>query len=278
MKLIEYGMPVNGLFQEDACTYNRLLTPLAMAAEQCRTEIVRQFLNVPGVNVNESGSHQETALHLAIMSKNIQTVNLLLAQDGILVDTRSETGRTPLSLAVSGGDAEIVRLLLAKGPLVDPDTRSNRGWSPLFIAVEHRVGAKIVKLLLDTGRVDVNFVDPDTRFTPLIVAIKNNLPDEVRLLVSHPDIDPNLTAHNNQVVPIVMAASRGHTEIVRILLSHPATDPDRAFLTRSRALLQAHLWGHEDIVRMLLADERVGQESRQLLEGQRILFQSCSWL
>ncbi|TFA98997.1 Ankyrin repeat and protein kinase domain-containing protein 1 [Trichoderma ghanense] len=279
MKLIEYGMPVNELFQEDAYKYKRLLTPLAMAAEQGRTEIVRQLLNVPEINVNVICAYEKTALHHAVISRNVEIVNLLLAQEGILIDAKCDAGLTPLSLAVSGGNADIVRLLLAQGPLVDPDSRSNRGWSPLFIAVEHEVDAEVVKLLLDTGRVDVNFIDPVSRFTPLIVAVQNNLPDIARLLVSHPTIDPNLGAHNNQVVPIATAASRGFTEIVRILLSHPQTDPDRAIMARSRAILQADIWGHEEIVSMLLADGRVGQESRQLLQGQRILSQKpCAWL
>lgn len=270
MKLTEYGMPVNDLFQENAGKSKRLLTPLAMAAEQGRTEIMRQFLDVPGVDVNVRCAFQETALHHAIMSRNLQTVSLLLAQEGILVDARSDTGLTPLSLAVSRGNAEIVRRLLAQGPLVNPDSRSDRGWSPLYIAIDHQVDAEIVKLLIDTARVDVNFIDPVSCSTPLIAAATNNLPDIAQLLVSHPDIDPNLGAHNNQIVPIATAAARGHTEIVRILLSHPQTDPDKAIMPRSRALLQADIWKREEIVGMLLADERVGEESRQLLKGQRI--------
>jgi ankyrin repeat protein len=270
-KLIEYGMPVNELFQELASRCNRMLTPLAMAAEQGRAEIVRQFLNVPGIDVNVRCAYQETALHHAIMSRSLETISLLLAQESILADARSDTGLTPLGLAVSGGHAEIVRLLLAQGPLVDPDSRTDRGWSLLYIAVDHQVDAEVVKLLIDTGRVNVNFIDPTSRFTPLIAAVTKNLPNIARLLVSHPDIDPNLGAYNNQIVPIATAAIRGHTEIVRILLSHPQTDPDRAILPRSRALLQADIWRREEIVEMLLADGRVGEESRALLKGQRIL-------
>ncbi|KAH0497438.1 hypothetical protein TgHK011_004739 [Trichoderma gracile] len=272
MKLIEFGMPVNQLFQEAAGERSRLLTPLAMAAEQGRIEIVRQFLNVPEIDVNVRCAYQETALHHAVMSRSLETISLLLAQEGILVDARSDTGLTPLGLAVSGGNAEIVRLLLAQGALVDPDSRTDRGWSLLYIAVDHQVDAEVVKLLIDTGRVDVNFIDPTSHFTPLIAAVTKNLPDIARLLVSHPDIDPNLGAHNNQIVPIATAAIWGHTEIVRILLSHPQTDPDRAILPRSRALIQADIWRREDIVELLLADERVGEETRQLLKGQRFLF------
>ena len=55
-----------------------------------------------------------------------------IGQITIDTDNKDETGRTPLSWAAAGGHEAIVKLLLDTGK-VDVDTRDNAGWTPLVV-------------------------------------------------------------------------------------------------------------------------------------------------
>ena len=104
-----------------------------------------------------------TPLSWAAENGHEAVVKLLLAQDTVDSDSKSNGGRTPLSWAAVNGHEAVVELLLAQ-VRVDPDPKSNSGWTPLSLAA--RQGhSDVVKLLLakyeENGIVlhdkDVNF-------------------------------------------------------------------------------------------------------------------------
>ncbi|KAL7947988.1 ankyrin repeat-containing domain protein [Trichoderma barbatum] len=221
-KFMEYGVPVN---HPIPVSRDERMTPLALAAQRGSIEIVRHLFTLPGVDWNWANRHQETPLHKAIQWDQTETARLLLTHEEVLVNAENIEGWTALVFAATQGNVEVVELLLAMDS-VNPDHRSIRGRSPLIIAADWANSAEVVKLLLDTGRVDVNLVAPDIPQTPLIAAVLANQPEIVKLLVAHPDIDVNLSPHGCPT-PISRAAEEGRYYMVEVLLAHPDIDPDK---------------------------------------------------
>ncbi|UKZ74352.1 hypothetical protein TrVFT333_002017 [Trichoderma virens FT-333] len=267
-KFLEYGVSVKYMIPHNE---NGRVTPLWLAAKRGSINIVRHLLTLPDVDWNWGNRFNEGPLHTAIQYGQRGLAHLLLTHEDVQVNAENIGGWTALVFAVAEGEDEIVERLLAMDS-VDPDHRTTTGRSPLFIAADWGRSAEVVKLLLDTGRVDVNLIPPNTPVTPLIAAIVANRPEIVELLVAHPDIDVNL-APAGSASPIGIAAEEGNPEIVEILLEHPDTDPDRRDDSNEVPLFRAANRQHEDIVSLLLADDRVGQESRRRLEWQREMIQ-----
>jgi ankyrin repeat protein len=64
-----------------------------------------------------------------------EVVELLLASNGVHVDSKNTNGRTPLSWAAGKGNYAAVKLLLTKDG-IDPDSKDKDGWTPLSWAKE----------------------------------------------------------------------------------------------------------------------------------------------
>jgi ankyrin repeat protein len=69
--LINYGAPING-------AKNATITPLIRATQLEKTDFVRIYLDVPGINVNQLDSSGESALIHAVKKNNLEIVNLLI--------------------------------------------------------------------------------------------------------------------------------------------------------------------------------------------------------
>jgi ankyrin repeat protein len=85
-------------------------------------------------------------------------VKLLLATNGVELDSKDNTGRTPLAWASDNGHEVVVKLLLAKDG-VDPDLENKYGRTPLSWAAANGHEA-VVKLLLES-----HGIDPDPKHT-----------------------------------------------------------------------------------------------------------------
>jgi glycerophosphodiester phosphodiesterase len=94
-------------------------------------EIIQHLLAYP-IDVNYKHYNDETALYLAVRSRRLEYVTILLAQpnknDEIEMDTPEAVhGRTPLILASVNGDLPVVELLLREG--ADPKVQDLFGWT-----------------------------------------------------------------------------------------------------------------------------------------------------
>ncbi|KAL9488088.1 hypothetical protein ACSS6W_000365 [Trichoderma asperelloides] len=195
-------------FVESGASVNMVVTdrtPLMTAITFCSVDIVRYLLTLPDVDWNRRSIHHGmSALHAA-MACPTEITGLLLKCKDVLIDERTEWERhTALHYASEKNMASEAKIVLDRG--ADPDARNHRGWSPLNFAAA-RGNAEMVRLLLDTGRVDVN-VNPEDGQPPLAAAAVKGYKDVFDLLISHPDIDIEITLscdytkkHINEISP-----------------------------------------------------------------------------
>lgn len=161
-------------------------TPPMEAIIHGSVEIVRYLLTHPEVDWNRRSIHHgTTALRYAAMTCSTEITRLLLACNNVLVDEKApRLEETALHYASRNNMAVEAKLMLDRG--ADPDARNRQGWSPLNFAAS-RGNSEIVRLLLDTGKVDVN-VNPEGGQPPLAAATIGEYCEIVDMLISHPEI------------------------------------------------------------------------------------------
>lgn len=131
-----------------------------------------------GANLNASTGFGRTALHQAVVDRNVPALELLLSQ-GANINQRDHTGRTPLHLAIDLRKEDIFKILLHNG--ADVNSRDYRWQSPLHSAVRQNCLSS-VRLLLKHGA-NVNSRDINNQ-TPLHLIRKSNVQILKELLFS----------------------------------------------------------------------------------------------
>ncbi|KAL7804902.1 ankyrin repeat-containing domain protein [Trichoderma aethiopicum] len=242
-----------------------------------------------------------TGLHLAAYFGLEETVRALSASHD--PDVRDSEGRTPLWYAAQNGHKAVVQLLLdtktvdvngkhldRHPPLYEASENGHeavvelllkqagiradgigREGTPLWIAA-YKGHVNIVKMLLESDDVDINFRSSYSGQTPLSKAAEKGHKAVVDLLLAQPDINPNsrppprvLTPMEGYgcdraegyVSPLSLAAENGHEEVVRQLLAHPGIDPNCRPChfgdMDGTPLWLAARHGHDGVVKLLLA-------------------------
>ncbi|UZP32261.1 hypothetical protein NXS19_000077 [Fusarium pseudograminearum] len=175
-------------------------------------------------------------------------------------------GLTPLAWASESGNDLVVKLLIDTGK-VDLDYQNKQGETPLLLAARRGYDT-VVKKLLDTGNVDPNAsnVRGDT---PLLVAIYRNHVAVVKLLLETGKADPNVKKEVFEdswigQTPLIYAAQKGYLESVRLLLDSDGLDINFRDKHGGTACEWAFIKGHKEIYN-LIAD-RLDKELREDLE------------
>jgi ankyrin repeat protein len=133
------------------------------------------------------------------------------------VGQRDFSGRTPLSWAAASGQEAAMKLLLDTGK-VDIDSKDNNGQTPLSYAAWNGREAAM-KLLLDTGKVDIDSKDNKGR-TPLSLAAANGQEAIVQRLL---DINAEVNSQGGYFSnPLQAASYAGYSEIVQLLIDNGA--------------------------------------------------------
>ncbi|KAH7462318.1 hypothetical protein FOMA001_g18690 [Fusarium oxysporum f. sp. matthiolae] len=220
---------------------------------QGQEAVVKLLLATEGVGVDSKDEYGKTPLSLAATFGNEATVKLLLETEKVDVDSKDETGRTPLFLAAEDGHEAIVKLLL-ETEKVDMDSKNKDGWTPLSFAAANGHEA-IAKLLLETKKIDVDSKDEHGR-TPLSWAAGEGHEDIVKLLLETEKVDVDLKDTYGQT-PLSIAAAYGHEAIVKLLLATECVDVDSKDEHGVTPLSLAAGYGYEAIVKLLLATEAV---------------------
>jgi len=132
-----------------------------------------------------------TRLHLAAYF-GVQEALSALLNNTVEADAKNTKRQTPLSYAASNGHEGVVKLLLNTGK-VDVDLKDTKyGWTPLSWASENG-HEDVVKLLLDTGKVDADSKSNSGK-TPLWWASTKGYEGIVKLLLGMGKININTKA------------------------------------------------------------------------------------
>jgi hypothetical protein len=170
---------------------------------------------------------------LALASED--TVRLWDATTGSLQKTLNDAkdcphDRTPLSWAAENGDTDVVKLLLDTGE-VDVDAKNvQNGRTALSYAAESGHVA-VVKSLLETGRVDVDAKDRQNRRTALSYAAQNGHEAVVKLLLNTGKVDVDIKDIQHGRTALLYASENGHEAVVKLLLESGKIDAERTTLS-----------------------------------------------
>ncbi|KAI9706911.1 MAG: hypothetical protein M1820_004690 [Bogoriella megaspora] len=158
--------------------------------------------------------------------------------------------KTPLCWASQYGNEAIVNLLLSTGKVnIEPDTRQ----SPFVLAIKNW-HTSIVELLFETGKVDINREDLEYFKTPLCWAAECGNEMVVDMLL---DTSQVVIESHRKHSPFSLAIRHGHTSIAELLYQTGRVDVNKEDGYRQRPLSLAVRTGNNAIVQLLLDTGKV---------------------
>jgi ankyrin repeat protein len=170
----------------------------------------------PGVILDPpAGGSGPAPLHAAVRHSQMEMVKYLLSvgadPNALAVDG------APLHIAAALGHVTAMKLLL-RGD-ADPNVEMSDGATPLHVAAD-KGHAEALKVLVLSGRADVNKAKYNL-WTPLhIVAFNGHIASAMILAAANADLEPRLS---DGATPLFIAAQEGHAAMVDFLLRRGAT-------------------------------------------------------
>ncbi|KAF3909927.1 Ankyrin-3 [Dactylellina cionopaga] len=135
-------------------------------------------------------------------------------------------------------------------------------FSSLHIAAYFGTHLEVVKLLIDTGQVDVDSKDELDSRTPLSWAAENGHLEIVKLLIDTGRVDLNSRDITHDRTPLSRAAGNGHLEVVKFLINTYRVDIDSKDRFNETPLSWAVRNGHLEVVKLLIDTGRVDVDSK----------------
>ena len=220
-------------------------TPLILCAAHGYVDVLKHLLK-RGANVEQRRKTGKSALFFAAQAGHLSVVQELL-KNGASVDysSNSKEAATSLFIASQCGYVDIVRELVSfrsslNAPLQD-------GATPLFVACQGG-HTEIVSCLLKSGA-SVNKCRKDMT-SPLWIASQMGHSNVVNLLLyAGATIDQ---CREDGSTPLFKASHKGHGRVVETLLNHHIK-PELGLLKNGQSALHgACLFGHLNIVKLLV--------------------------
>ena len=228
-------------------------SPLSAAVSNNHKGIINLLLDA-GAKLTSSSSDL-SPLHTASQIGNIQLVRSIVSKQSddsviqTLVNAKGPDNQTPIHFAVSSGNLNIVKYLLKHGADVNALVESTLA-TPLHMAAL-KGHQQIIETLLDAGaKVQPRAGESLHGATPLYLAAQNGHLESVRTLIRS-GADLNCRLRKMDVTPLFIASERGHVDIVRFLLENNASLHIRNW-NGVTALGVAAMGGHKTIVNLLI--------------------------
>ncbi|AGJ98955.1 Ankyrin repeat domain protein [Wolbachia endosymbiont of Drosophila simulans wNo] len=225
-------------------------TALHNAAHSGHLDVVKLLIS-KGADVHARNIEGSTPLHSAVISENKTTVKAIVEKltiAGADSNTKDYTdGKTPLHIAAQNGLVEVVKVLL-NTQKIEVDAKDNTFGNTALQAAAQNGHTEIVESLINTKKVDVNTANKDN-FTPLYRAAQNGHKAVVKLLL---DNGAKVNGCGVGRDPLSVAVNNGHKEIVELLLSVEGVDVNISNQLGNTPLHIAAIKGHEEIARLLL--------------------------
>jgi hypothetical protein len=120
---------------------------------------------------------------------------------------------------------------------------------------------RMLSILLDTGKVDVDVKDEDGR-TPLSWAAQNGHEAVVKLLLNTGKVNVDAKDSQYSVTPLSWAAENGHQAVVKLLLDTGKVNVDAKDEDGRTALSWAAQNGHDAVVKLLLDTGKVNVDEK----------------
>ena len=184
-------------------------TALISACHAGNYRIVRQLVRTPGINLNWQNNAGYTAAHCAAIN-SASCVATLAEVAGIDWNVKDNKGRTPLFKALQHGNTALETIL--DNPSVNYLVRDNHGNtlahagsisnSPFFGLYRDQI---IKGLQLLTSLEDIPWNEKNNAgYTPLTLALKNDIRDTAKVLLKCPWVDATI-ADNEGRTPEMFA-------------------------------------------------------------------------
>ncbi|XP_067655371.1 ankyrin repeat domain-containing protein 50-like [Haliotis asinina] len=263
-------------------------TPLMVAARGGHLSIVNVLIRY-GCYVSEVDDYNDTALHAACMSRNVDVVKCILSQNPINMEKKGRYGWTPVMRAANKGHRELFNFLVSKGcdlSFVDTDTnnilhvaclggnvdiceyllsndivgiesRGQHNRTPVMLAA-NRGHKELFDFLVSKG-CDLSTVDGDGNNILHVACIGGNV-DISEYLISNNIVGIESRGQDN-MTPVMLAANRGHKELFDFLVSKGCD----LLIVDGRGdniLHTACIGGSVDICKYLLSNDKAGIETR----------------
>ncbi|RSL91434.1 hypothetical protein CEP52_014257 [Fusarium oligoseptatum] len=225
-------------------------SPLMAASRRGHAGVVRLLLDTEGIQPGLSVDNGTTALILAASGGFLDVVKMLLAHPRVEADHKDEYGQTALSYAAEHAHEAIVAELLATG-VVDPNSQDDWAETPLYHAVMNNAPG-IVTAIIEHPKTDPQ---GKPEYSALVWAAREGYTDVVRVLLNSGRVDVNAADTDNffRGSLLIAASGSGKQDVVRLLLSFPGIDPNAQNLHGGTALINASENGKAEVVEQLLA-------------------------
>ncbi|OKO97715.1 hypothetical protein PENSUB_9895 [Penicillium subrubescens] len=232
-----------------AASDNEGATPLCVAAREDHRSVALQILAEEPANLNARCLGQKTALHFAVVNRNLLLACLLVDFDSLDPNICDEQGWTAVSYAAGQGDLRMLELLLTRSDL---DLNVPHA-PPIYLAAD-RGHLEVVRRLVCHEEVDLN--QTYCHKSPLFIAIENDYHGVAKLLLEQGSrLDVNAKTSLGDTA-LHIAASYGNLDIVKRLLRDDRLDVAGTNRYGESALRLAARNGREHVVRRLCRDHR----------------------